>query len=230
MMTVFGRALSVALLVTASAAPTLAACPDCDGDGTVAINELITVVGIALGEAPLEACSAADRNGDGLVSIDEVIAAINAALDGCPAAPTATATPTPVASTPAPVPTDAAALHAWLLAGNYLGWAAESAPHRSTGPHGGSVRTYVNPTLFDSLSAGAAAHPQGAVAVKELYFNNPGGPIAEWAVMVKLQDDSDGGRGWYWYEGEGLAGVGLGICTGCHSAGRDLVRIPFPLQ
>jgi len=49
-------------------------------------------------------------------------------------------------------------------------------------------------------------------------------------VMVKLQDDSDGGRGWYWYEGEGLAGVGLGICTGCHSAGRDLVRIPFPLQ
>ena len=53
--------------------------------------------------------------------------------------------------------------------------------------------------------------------------------------MVKLQADSDAGRGWYWYElfGSGpppLQGVGHGVCTGCHSSGRDFVRIPFPLQ
>ena len=45
--------------------------------------------------------------------------------------------------------------------------------------------------------------------------------------MVKIQDDSDFGRGWYWYEFFGSSGggsIGNPGCTGCH------VRIPFPLQ
>jgi len=223
-------ALAATLLWLGLASPAHAACPECDGDGAVAIDELITVVGIALGDASLDACPAVDRNGDGAVSIDEIIAAINAALAGCPAEDTPTPTPAPTASTPGPVPTQAAALRDWLVAGAYRGWAAESAPHPSTGPHGGFVRTYLNDVLVASLSAADAAHPAGAVAVKELYFSNPSGPVREWAVMVKLQADSDAGRGWYWYEGVGLAGVGLSICTGCHSDGRDFVLIPFPLQ
>lgn len=201
-------------------------CPECNGDGEVAINELITGIAIALGERPLDDCPAMDGDGDGSLSIAELITAISVALaSACEAG----ATPSPTA-TPAPIPTAAVALRDWLRAGTYLGWAAESAPHASTGPHGGYVRTYLNDVLFDSLSAGNAAHPTGAVAVKELYFSRPEGPVREWAVMIKLDDDSDLGRNWYWYEGVGLAGAGLSICTGCHAAGKDFVLIPFPLQ
>ena len=209
--------------------PAAAACPDCDGDGKVAIHELVTGIGIALGTAGLDRCPTFDADADGSVSIDELVAAIAAALEGCdePATPAPTATATPLAAPP----TEPEALLAWLQAGNYLGWAAES-PHQSAGPHGGRVRTFLDPTLFASLEAASGSHPAGAAAVKELYFN--GDTVRGWAVMVKLQADSDEGRGWYWYEtfgtGAPLEGVGLGICTGCHSTGRDFVRIPFPLE
>ena len=58
---------------------------DCDGDGMVAINELVGAVRIALGEAPATSCAAADANGDGAVSIDELVRAVSQALDGCAA-------------------------------------------------------------------------------------------------------------------------------------------------
>jgi hypothetical protein len=57
---------------------------DCDGDGTVAINELISGVNIALGTAPVSTCEACDANEDGMVSISELIGAVNNALAGCP--------------------------------------------------------------------------------------------------------------------------------------------------
>jgi hypothetical protein len=61
-------------------------CPgDCDGDASVAINELITGVNIALGGAALDTCPAFDTDDDGAVAINELIAAVNAALAGCPA-------------------------------------------------------------------------------------------------------------------------------------------------
>jgi hypothetical protein len=60
-------------------------CPgDCDGNGTVAINELIRGVNIALGSTPLDDCPVFDTGGDGAVAINELIAAVNAALNGCP--------------------------------------------------------------------------------------------------------------------------------------------------
>jgi hypothetical protein len=65
-------------------ATTLPACAgDCSGDGSVTVNELITGVNIALGNAGVSSCPAFDRNGDGEVSINELIAAVNAALNGC---------------------------------------------------------------------------------------------------------------------------------------------------
>jgi len=219
-------------------------CADCNGDGAVTIDELITGIGIALGAAELSACPPIDRNGDAAVSIDELVAAIGNALQGCATAttptPTLTAAPTrvPPSATPTPPgsdsqipPTEAAALVAWLEAGSYLGWQAESAPHASAGPHFGIVRTFVNNALFDSLSGDHPQHPGGAAAVKELYGS--GTTVRGWAVMLKLQDDSNAGRGWYWYErfnGSGSGAIGNRVCTGCHSAGRDFVRIPFPLQ
>ena len=57
---------------------------DCDDDGSVAINELITGVNIALGSAPVTQCDSFDSDGSGDVAINELIAAVNHALTGCP--------------------------------------------------------------------------------------------------------------------------------------------------
>ncbi len=74
---------------------------DCNGDGMVAINELIIGVNIALGSAPVTACPSFDVNGDGMVTINELILGVNNALNGCPA----TATPTEPLDTPTSTPT-----------------------------------------------------------------------------------------------------------------------------
>jgi len=225
--------LAVGLLEPAGVVRAADCVGDCNGDAMVAVNELVVMVNISVGAAPATACSPGDRNGDGDVTVDEIIAGVNNALDGC-AGRTPTATPAVPTATPSPgamdmvPPTDAAALRAWLEAGSYRGWVAESAPHPSTGPHGGTVRTYLNDIVLESLQAGNAAHPAGAALVKELYFG--GDSVQLWAVSVKVEDDSAGGRGWYWWEGEGLSGVGLRACTSCHSRGRDYVWTPFPLQ
>lgn len=57
---------------------------DCDGNGTVAINELIRGVNIALGNADVSTCLAMDANGNGTVAINELIQGVNNALNGCP--------------------------------------------------------------------------------------------------------------------------------------------------
>ena len=56
---------------------------DCDGSGDVTVNELITMVNIALGNAALSACTAGDADGSGDITINEIIAAVNNALNGC---------------------------------------------------------------------------------------------------------------------------------------------------
>jgi hypothetical protein len=70
-----------------TATPTfhVASCPgDCDGNGKVVVNELVTAVNIALGNSNVSTCENADRNHSGTVTIDELIAAVNASLTGCP--------------------------------------------------------------------------------------------------------------------------------------------------
>ncbi len=64
---------------------------DCDGDGRVAIEELITGVNIALGNLDLSVCPAFAPD----ASIAILVRAVNNALDGCATAPTATPTATP---------------------------------------------------------------------------------------------------------------------------------------
>lgn len=53
---------------------------DCNGDGQVTVDELVTAVAIALGTVDPGACPQADRNEDGKVTVDELLAAINVAL------------------------------------------------------------------------------------------------------------------------------------------------------
>ena len=75
---------------------------DCSRDSTVTIDELITMVNIALGNASVSACPGVDQwcnEGDLGVTIDCIIVAVNSALEGCPGP-----TPTPT-NTPACAPT-----------------------------------------------------------------------------------------------------------------------------
>jgi cysteine-rich repeat protein len=70
------------------------ACPgDCDGDGTVNVNELVLGVQIALGSAGIDRCTAADHDGDGRVAVTDLVASVDAALNGCGATATPTARP-----------------------------------------------------------------------------------------------------------------------------------------
>lgn len=56
---------------------------DCNQDGRVAINELVGLVGLGLGDTLYE-CPAGDRNNDGEFTIDELVEAVGNALNGCP--------------------------------------------------------------------------------------------------------------------------------------------------
>jgi CSLREA domain-containing protein len=69
---------------TADTTTRIVACAgDCDGDGTVRVNELVTGVGIALGRGALAACAAMDGDGDETVRVNELVAAVGHALRGC---------------------------------------------------------------------------------------------------------------------------------------------------
>jgi len=57
---------------------------DCWSDWAVTIDELITLVKIALGTANIGTCTAGDTDHNGQISIDEIIRAVDAALNGCP--------------------------------------------------------------------------------------------------------------------------------------------------
>jgi subtilisin family serine protease len=56
---------------------------DCNTDGQVVVNELITGVGITLGTTPLGACKSFDADNSGTATVDEMVRAVNAALNGC---------------------------------------------------------------------------------------------------------------------------------------------------
>jgi hypothetical protein len=66
---------------------------DCKGDGQVTVDELLTMVNIALGTAAITACPAGDAGGDGQITVNEIVAAVGNALSGCPGPPTLTPTP-----------------------------------------------------------------------------------------------------------------------------------------
>jgi hypothetical protein len=94
---------SVLSLLLAIAPATAQDCVgDCNGDGRVAINELVTGVGISLGSLPLSACEVLDANGSEAVEINELILAVSNSLNDCrPPGPTNT----PGTGVPTPTPT-----------------------------------------------------------------------------------------------------------------------------
>jgi len=75
-----------AALIALASGPAAAQCGgDCNGDGTVLINELITGVNIALETEAVSTCESFDTSGNGGVEINELVGAVAFALNGCPA-------------------------------------------------------------------------------------------------------------------------------------------------
>ncbi len=132
----------------------------------------------------------------------------------------------------------------FLVSGKYKSFPAkESKTHPSAGPHsikgtfGMPVQTYMNSIINDSLKAGNKSHPKGAGIVKEMFSAE--GELQGWAVSLKTQEDSDGGKGWFWYEVTSTKdanaivahGNGVALCFGCHSSSRnDFVLSTYPLR
>ena len=146
----------------------------------------------------------------------------------------------PTPTTKFDIPLDKEALVAYLKAGDYKGFPyQETKAHPSVGPHqkqGLPVRVFMNKTIGDSLKAANDKHPVGSAMVKEMFTKT--GEASGWAVMVKTQEDSDAGKGWFWYELADLDtqakivahGNGVIGCYQCHSVGKDTVRSIFPLK
>lgn len=102
------------LCIVAAARPALACDGDCDSNGAVTIEELVTMIGMALADAAPQACAGADGDRDGAISVADVVLAVNAVLRGCPPLPT----PTPDPNCPDAQPFDStfAAIEASIFA------------------------------------------------------------------------------------------------------------------
>jgi cysteine-rich repeat protein len=96
--------LFAALMLAAAPSASAQCAGDCNGDGQVTVDELLTMVNIALGNAPVDGCLPGDPNADGQITVDEILTAVTNALNGC-AMVTPTPTPTSETVTPNPTPT-----------------------------------------------------------------------------------------------------------------------------
>ncbi len=68
---------------SATMVPTPTPCVgDCNGDGQVTVDEIVTLVDLAL-NGGTTGCPAGDANGDGQITVDEIVLALISALNGC---------------------------------------------------------------------------------------------------------------------------------------------------
>jgi hypothetical protein len=75
---------SMAVATSTATPPPPARCVgDCDDSGTVTINEIVTLVGIALERSPIGLCAAGNADGNQTITINEILTAVNRALSGC---------------------------------------------------------------------------------------------------------------------------------------------------
>lgn len=68
---------------TPTATPEPVCVGDCSGDGFVTVDEILLLVGIALGSNDISVCPAGDASGDGDITVDEILSAVRRALEGC---------------------------------------------------------------------------------------------------------------------------------------------------
>jgi hypothetical protein len=117
-------------------------------------------------------------------------------------------------------PGDAKSMAEWLDAFQANGWADDWICEAGFTEKGegaaaihahGANRVCNNQALAAATLDGDVELPVGAAALKYVERGI--------YVEVKVQAESDGGKGWFWYAPNGeVAGRGLAACTGCHSA------------
>lgn len=56
---------------------------DCNHDGAVTVTDLLTMVNIALDNAPVSDCPAGDGNEDGQIAVNDIVAAVTSVLSNC---------------------------------------------------------------------------------------------------------------------------------------------------
>lgn len=56
---------------------------DCNGDGSVTVDELVVGVNLILEQIPISTCVQFDTTSDGRVTVDELTAGVRAVLEGC---------------------------------------------------------------------------------------------------------------------------------------------------
>lgn len=78
-------AIGTVLAAMLAATPAHACTGDCDGSGTVTVDEIVLGVNLALGLDSLARCSVFDADIDGNVTVDELIGSVSSGLQGCPA-------------------------------------------------------------------------------------------------------------------------------------------------
>jgi hypothetical protein len=75
---------SATIATSTATPPDPASCAgDCDESGSVTVNELVTLVSIAMDSMPIQACGAGNVDGDQEIALDEIVTAVNRALRGC---------------------------------------------------------------------------------------------------------------------------------------------------
>ena len=130
---------------------------------------------------------------------------------------------------PGVVPADPSEIQGWLQTFGYRVWAPQT-EIRMAGEHGGE-RLFFNDVLTASVLAGAAEHPIGSAAVRELYSADLQ-TLRGFALMHKTGPSGPVGEGWYWYEIFGttdearptVAQTAARGCVGCHSHAVDFVH------
>ncbi|MCK6553755.1 hypothetical protein L6Q96_04100 [Candidatus Binatia bacterium] len=68
--------------IPASVDPECVGAGDCDRSGSVTIDDLLTMVNVALGDAPTTSCEAGEVTCDDRITIDEIVVAVNNGLTG----------------------------------------------------------------------------------------------------------------------------------------------------
>ena len=116
----------------------------------------------------------------------------------------------------------------------------EAEAHPSAGPHlkiGEPVKVYFSDAVAKSMAGDYTEHPRGSAIVKEIFSPADKDKLTGWAVSVKTEEKSDGGKGWYWVEFTSTtdsskqavpAGNGAALCSGCHRTGDDFILSKLP--
>ncbi len=95
----------------------------------------------------------------------------------------------------------------------------------SSSVHGSHVQIWVNEAALGAVEAADGGDmPEGAMLVKQGYDDAEGTDLGNLTAMYK-----DADFGWFWYsespDGEVLEAGDASACSGCHSAGQDMVLV-----